>query len=256
MWVLSWFIFNANSITTNISECNSLIHQSVILPFSSDKIVSGVGICKLYISIYVFTYMWVFVCLYAHVRVLWNGGHTYFYGVFCAWESESHHDAATHTSPITAWVSSSPLLASDFHVSWSVARPAISRPPPSHFSFLLEKKIKMTCWSPLRSTCVCVTSEPACLSLIVSEAFIAMCSSLQGSLVWVWDYNILFVTSSLWLFNQSQLFIISYITSSSFSLCLYTLWSLISSVNILETFTGSVNCPCQGHFRAFILVMQ
>ncbi len=81
------------------------------------------------LSIYAFMYMWVFVCLHAHVRVLWNGCHTYFYAVFCAWESESnHHDVATHTSPITAWVLSSPLLASDLHVSWSVARPASPGP--------------------------------------------------------------------------------------------------------------------------------
>lgn len=102
-----------------------------------------------------------------------------------------HHDAATHTSPITAWVSSSsPLLVSDL-VSWSVARSAIPMPPPSHSSLFSEKnECQSRCWSPLLSTCVRVTSEPR-------EAFIAVCSSLLGSLVWVWDHNILFVTPSL-----------------------------------------------------------
>lgn len=206
--------------------------------------------------------MWVFVCLHAHVRVLWNGCHTYFYAVFCAWESESnHHGVATHTSSITAWVSSSPLLASDLHVSWSVARPAIPGPPPSHSSFLSEKKNKnhrADADHPVSPHACMWRQNPACLSLIVSEAFIAMCSSPQGLLVWVWDYNIFFVTPSSWLFNQSQLFI-SYLTSSSSSLRLYTLWSLIFSVNVLETFTESIKCPwllAKDNFRAFILVMQ
>lgn len=44
--------------------------------------------------------------------------------------------------------------------------------------------------------CVWRQSPPACLWLS-REAFIAMCSSLLGSLVWVWDHNILFVTPSL-----------------------------------------------------------
>ncbi len=195
--------------------------------------------------------MWVFVCLHAHVRVLWNGCHTYVYAVFCAWESESnHHDVATHTSPITAWVSSSPLLASDLHVSWSVARPASPGPllhiPP--FSQRRNKNHRADADHP--STCVRVTSEPACLSLIVSVAFIAMCSSLQGSLVWVWNDNIFFVTPSSWLSNQSHLFIL-YLTSSYSSLHLYTLWSLLFSVNVLETFTGSVKCPRQGQLQNF-----
>lgn len=55
----SLFTFNENCITTNISVCNSLIRQSVILPFPFDKIVSSAGICRL---LYIALYMRLCIC--------------------------------------------------------------------------------------------------------------------------------------------------------------------------------------------------
>lgn len=186
------------------------------------------------IYIYIYMCLWMcgclFVCMHAHVCVLWNGCCAFsffFFGVFCAWESESFCNIMM--LPLTLLQSQREfhLLHSSFLIFMFLGvlhdQPS---PGPLTFLFFLWEKImteQMLITSSLHMRACDVRPRlPAsdCLGGIHCDVFISAGFTGVGVRQQHPFCNIQF--------NQSQLFI-SYLTPSSFSLRLYTPWDLICS---------------------------
>lgn len=138
---------------------------------------------------YVGVFVYLFACTCAYIVKLLSR--------LCALHVCGYRRAMTDTSPISAWA----------FLSLCFSQCCVINSSPGLLLQILPfmKERQNRCWSP--STCVRVTSKPTRPPLIVSEAFITIRSSPLGLLVWAWDYNIPFVTPSLWLFHQIQVFI-------------------------------------------------
>lgn len=153
------------------------------------------------IYIYIYMHLWMCGCLFVcmHTCVYCEMAVSFFFFFFEAFSVRGNRRAS-----VTSWCCHShfsnhsmSFIVSDLHVSWSVARSAIPRPPHIPPFSLRENNDRADAdhlFSP--HACVWRQTPPACLWLSRRHS-LRLCSSLQGSLVWVWDNNILFVTSSL-----------------------------------------------------------